>query len=87
MRKDDTDPKHYFQTGRFFRVDDQWWFTAREGGDYGPFRSQQHAQKELTRHIETIEALAELKDEREKRRDEAVVDLKIDRSIWDRQEL
>jgi hypothetical protein len=87
MRKDDTETKHYFQSDRFFRVGDEWWFTAREGTEHGPFRSQEHAQKELSRHIETIEALTELKAERENRQKEVAVDLKIDRSIWDRQEL
>ena len=86
MRKDDVDLKHFFQTDRFFRIGDQWWFTAREGGDHGPFRSREHAEKALLRHIDTIQGFKSLKVEREERREGIdKAGPRVDRTIWDHQ--
>lgn len=53
MRKNDpNDPKKsFFRTmDRFFQVNGQWYFSAREG-DIGPFRSRQQALREAEAYI------------------------------------
>lgn len=52
MRKNDSDDtRRFFRTReRFFQVNGQWYFSAREG-DIGPFRSRQQAHKEADAYI------------------------------------
>ena len=51
-RKTDASPRRYFRSSdRIFRVNQPWYFSSREG-ERGPFKSQEHAQTELTRYIE-----------------------------------
>ena len=40
-----------FRSGRFFNIDAQWYFTCRDGLDYGPFNSKVNAQAALQQHL------------------------------------
>jgi hypothetical protein len=57
MRKDD--PREFsrsFRTpDRFFKVNGQWYFTAREG-EIGPFRSRGQAEREAAAYIRARQA-------------------------------
>lgn len=57
-----TDPENtsrsYFRTGdRFFSLNGQWFFTAREG-EVGPFQCREMAVEEASRYVREQEALA-----------------------------
>lgn len=36
-----------FRSGRFFNVENKWYFTSREGIDHGPFYSKYEAEVSL----------------------------------------
>lgn len=36
-----------FRSGRFFNVENKWYFTSREGIDHGPFHSKYEAEVSL----------------------------------------
>ncbi len=91
MRKsDEQEDRHYFRMGdRFFRVENQWFYTTREGNE-GPFNSREQAEN----HLKTFVAMQELTDEHgakvvfAKKKAEAEADSeerKLDTTIWDRQ--
>ena len=40
-----------FRSGRYFNIDAQWYFTCRDGIDYGPFNSKDHAETALRQHL------------------------------------
>src|SRR5690606_795669 len=53
MRKDDPSDlrKRFFRSNdRFFQVNGQWYFSAREG-DIGPFRSREQAKREAQAYV------------------------------------
>lgn len=53
MRKNDHgDPKKSFfrSNDRFFQINGQWYFSAREG-DIGPFRNRDQARREVQAYI------------------------------------
>ena len=99
MRKsDEQQERHYFRMGdRFFRVDDHWFYTTREG-DEGPFRSREEAQTHLSRYL-AMQELAEKQSAKKRIDQKKVFDRKkmrlesdeeagnraIDTTIWDRQ--
>ncbi len=91
MRKtDEQEERHYFRMGdRFFRVENQWFYTTREGNE-GPFGSREQAEA----HLRTFVAMQELTDEHganvvfAKKKAEAEAGerkLELDTTIWDRQ--
>ncbi len=91
MRKsDETQAKHYFRVGdRFFRIDEKWFYTTREG-DEGPFGSREQAEA----HLRTFVAMQQLTEEHGARvvqhgsnlRNRPAPDRpKLDTGIWDRQ--
>lgn len=43
-----------FRSGRFFNVETKWYFTSREGIDYGPFDSKHEAEINLDIFIQQI---------------------------------
>ncbi len=43
-----------FRTGRFFNVETKWYFSSREGIDYGPFDSKQQAEVSLDVFIQSV---------------------------------
>ncbi len=43
-----------FRTGRFFTVDSKWFFTAREGINYGPYNSKYDAEVNLEFFINNV---------------------------------
>lgn len=53
MRTTDTRPVSCFRSDRFFLVAGQWYFTTREGEDFGPFGSREDAEKRLARYLDT----------------------------------
>jgi len=42
------------RSGRFYYVDNKWYFTCREGRDQGPFDSKPDAELALTRYINSV---------------------------------
>ena len=57
MRRDDIQEKPYFRSSqRLFRVNGDWYFSAREG-DQGPYPNEMTAALELERFIEEQLAL------------------------------
>ena len=55
MRKEDEKEKIYFRSDdRFVRVDDQWWFTTRDG-DQGPYASREAAERALRLYIDGVQ--------------------------------
>jgi hypothetical protein len=57
---DDKDAKK-FQTERFFRSEDMWYFTTREGIDFGPFTNRVDAEKALFRYLDTQKTMQRLR--------------------------
>lgn len=37
-----------FRTGRFYSVENEWWFAIRRGADQGPYETRQKAKESLT---------------------------------------
>ena len=53
-RADDSTGKNYFQSDRFFQVNEQWFFYVRESSsEQGPFPSKASAQSELHAYLKT----------------------------------
>jgi hypothetical protein len=50
-RKSDDKERTVFRTDRFFVSDGKWFFTTREGGNLGPFDSQEAAQDALVQYL------------------------------------
>jgi len=51
MRREDTTSKTYFRSSeRVFRMNELWYFAAREG-DQGPFLSERKARREVARFV------------------------------------
>lgn len=40
-----------FRTGRFYSVENEWWFAIRRGPDQGPYESKVAAKKSLIGYI------------------------------------
>lgn len=57
---DDSDSKK-FQTERFFRSEGMWFFTTREGIDFGPFTNRIDADKALFRYLDTQKTMQRLR--------------------------
>lgn len=65
MRKGDAKEKCYFRSSeRVFRMNESWYFAAREG-DQGPFRSEQEAVAEVKRFLNDKVELAKFQHDRE----------------------
>ncbi len=43
-----------FRSGRFFYIDEKWYFSCREGKDQGPFNSKHDAEMALAVYIDKI---------------------------------
>jgi len=43
-----------FRSGRFFYIDQRWYFSCREGRDQGPFNSRETAEKALYNYVEKM---------------------------------
>ena len=41
----------WLRNNRFYRMLDNWYFTTREGIDFGPFDSQNEAENQLRSYI------------------------------------
>lgn len=64
-RKTDPKPKTYFRSSdRVFRMNGEWYFTAREG-EHGPFLSEAAADAELARFVADKRELEGFQEERE----------------------
>ncbi len=65
MRRDDPDNKTFFRsTQRVFRMNESWYFSAREG-DQGPWGSELDAKRECERFTEEKTGLAHFQEVRE----------------------
>ena len=53
MRQDDSETVRHFSTDRFFIVSGRWYFTTREGENFGPFNNQDEAGTRLSEYLET----------------------------------
>jgi hypothetical protein len=60
-RATDREPKSYFQTDRFFRSEGMWYFSTREGIDFGPFTIKIDGEKALRRYIDTQKTMQRLR--------------------------
>ncbi len=56
MRSTDLQQGSYFRTERFFCVNQQWFFSTREGRDCGPYSSRDRAEEGLNKFIALVEA-------------------------------
>ena len=46
-----------FRTGRFFCVDNVWYFACREGLDHGPYFSKDEAEAALRDFLDNLESI------------------------------
>jgi len=53
MRATDVEPVKCFRSDRFFVVAGGWYFTTREGEEFGPFPSRAEAERRLARYLDT----------------------------------
>ena len=60
-RTTDRQHKSYFQTDRFFRSEGMWYFSTREGIDFGPFTIKIDGEKALSRYIDTQKTMQRLR--------------------------
>ena len=51
----------FFQTDRFFRSEGMWYFTTREGIDFGPFTIRPDGEKALLRYLDTQRTMDRLR--------------------------
>jgi len=61
QRLTDDNASKKFQSERFFRSDGMWFFTTREGIDFGPFTNQADADKALFRYLDTQKTMQRLR--------------------------
>ena len=40
-----------FRSGRFYSVDNEWWFAIRRGADQGPYRTKAVAKQGLIEYL------------------------------------
>ncbi len=50
-RSNEYNSEPWFRDNRFYRMVDNWYFTTREGIDFGPFDSQNEAENQLLNYI------------------------------------
>ena len=50
----DDEGRPYFSSDRFYRVDDQYYFSTREGEEVGPFESKEAATTALDQYIDCV---------------------------------
>ena len=62
MRKDDAGTKRHFRSDRFFVVSGRYYFTTREGEDFGPFENRDEAASKLSDYLETQTVMKRLRD-------------------------
>ena len=60
-RMTDSADTRFFQSDRFFASDGQWFFTTREGVDFGPFTVRSDGEKALQRYIDTQRTMRRLR--------------------------
>lgn len=61
MRHSDLKPVRCFRSDRFFVVSGRWYFTTREGENFGPFGSREEAETRLAQYLETQATMARLR--------------------------
>ncbi len=45
-----------FRSGRMYYVNDEWYFTTREGEDRGPYPSRDEAEAALAQFVRSLQA-------------------------------
>ena len=53
-RKSDDKDVTVFRTDRYFRSDGKWFFSTREGSNFGPFDTRDQAECALRQHLMDI---------------------------------
>ena len=82
MRKSDENSRKYFRAGtRIFRVEQQWFFTTREGEE-GPFSSELDAKARLKEFLNLQKAKDEHKETLDRLREQKIGG---DPKIWNNQ--
>jgi hypothetical protein len=58
-----TDPadRRCFRSDRFFTSEGQWYFSTREGVDFGPFTVRSDGEKALMRYLDTQKTMRRLR--------------------------
>lgn len=56
-RKSDTHTTIHYHANRFYRINGEWYYSTREGEDFGPFTMQDSAQKSLAKYLADREAV------------------------------
>lgn len=49
-------PQQWYRSNRFFKVEDMWFFSTREGVDVGPYRTENEARKNERRLVRSLTA-------------------------------
>ena len=86
MRKSDGQKgsaSHFRAADRVMRMNDQWWFTTREG-DMGPYNTRDEAEAAVTTYIAS-QQFVEKQIEGPKQKVQPKSEFKGDTKIWDRQ--
>ena len=60
-RTTDKERSKAFQSERFFSSDGIWYFTTREGIDFGPFTTRSDGEKALFRYLDTQRTMHRLR--------------------------
>lgn len=60
-RPEDSADRSFFRTDRFFRSEGQWFFSTREGVDFGPFTVRGDGEKALVRYLDTQKTMRRLR--------------------------
>ena len=60
-RVTDQADSRFFQSDRFFTSDGLWYFTTREGVEFGPFTVKSDGEKALQRYLETQRTMRRLR--------------------------
>ena len=53
-RRTDKEPRAWFRSNRFFKNDDKWYFSTREGTLEGPYWDLEEAEKKLQEYIQIM---------------------------------
>lgn len=58
-RQGDVEGRIPFRSGRMYYVNDQWYFTTREGDDKGPYPSRDEAEAALAMFVRKLTGAAD----------------------------
>lgn len=50
-KRDGEDNEPHFRSGRFYSIDNEWYFSVREKQDQGPFPTKEFAEEQLRLYL------------------------------------